>query len=164
MEPSTLLSESHEFQPKRKISGILHLFTILFLLLLLYFSAHFKRDILPNLQSFDMIKSLIPEVLPVILFEIIYSGLFVVLLLASIICFVRKSRKFRSMLLILLVFYSVAMITDYWWFNAMADYATPEIAEQFNAPFRQEIYRSLLLDIVYIPFILLSKRVRSVFV
>lgn len=163
MNINPLLSETQELEPKRKISGILHLFTILFFLLALYFSAHFKRDILPNLQSYDMIKSLIPEVLPVIYFEVIYSVILALLLLSSIVCFIRKSRKFRGMLLLLLVFYSVAMITDYWWFNAMADYATPEIAEEFNAPFRQEIYRSLLLDVLYIPFILLSKRVRSVF-
>lgn len=147
-----------------KIGGALFIFPILFILLTIYFLAHFKRDVRPNLVNMNLLIDVKPEFLPVILFQVLSMVILFVLLTLSVIFFIRRSIKFPVLMIILLGYYSIFLIVDYFWYNEVAEYANEKIAENFNAPYRKLIYRSIALGLIFIPYLIKSKRVKKTFI
>lgn len=137
---------------------------VLFLLLPIYFLAQFKRDILPNVKALGLYLQINPGMILVALFEVVSIVTLFYLLVSSINFFFKKKVKFPKVMVSLLGFYSLFLIVDYLLFNLFANYATSEIAETFNAPYRKVIYRSLIISAIVIPYLLVSKRVKGTFI
>ena len=156
--------EVNQETPFQKIRGSLFILPILFFLFLLYILAHFKRAILPNIMSFELYLEYKPNRIFVVLFEIVSILTLILLLVICIILFFKKKILFRKYMIALLSFYSIFLIVDYFWFNLVADFSTSEIAETFNAPYRKLIYRSLIFSVIFIPYLLISKRVKGTFI
>ncbi|KOP67336.1 hypothetical protein AMS62_20360 [Bacillus sp. FJAT-18019] len=148
----------------RKIGGGLFVIPVLFLLLPIYLLAQFKRDILPNVKALGLYLQLNPAMILVAIFEVVSIITLFYLLISSIIFFFKKKVKFQKVMVSLLGFYSLFLIVDYFLCNLFANYATPEIVETFNAPYRKVIYRSLIISAILIPYLLVSKRVKGTFI
>lgn len=146
-----------------RITGILLVVPILFILLPIYFFAQIKRDILSGLINFNLLIEIMPAMTLVVLFEILSMLTLIILFVLSIFFYIRRNRKFPKCIIALLGYYSIFLLVDYTWYNAIAEYATPQIAENFNAPYRKVIYRSLIISVLFIPYFIFSKRVKGTF-
>lgn len=164
MEVEKIEETTNEIQSYGKITGGLLTIPVLFVFLIIYFTAHFKGDILPSLLNLNLYQEFLPNMLPVVVFQVLSLTALFILLVSSVVLFFKKKANFKKVMIGLLCYYCAFLIIDYFWTNSVALYATPEIAENFNQPYRKLIYRSLMIGAIFIPYLMLSERVKRTFI
>lgn len=96
---------------------------------------------------------------PVITFEIAGNMLIIVLALVTLFCLIRKSRKTPKMAIVLYSWAAVFVVIDFFTANLI-----PTVAAQSDPDSVKDLVRSLIAAAIWIPYFLVSKRVKATFV
>jgi Protein of unknown function (DUF2569) len=96
---------------------------------------------------------------PVLSFEIVGNMLILVLALVTLFCLIRKSRKTPKMAIALYGWAAVFVVIDSFVGNLI-----PAVAAQSDPASVKELMRSLIGAAIWIPYFLVSKRVKATFV
>ena len=118
-------------------------------------------DILPLWVPLTTPESLyyIPGLKPLIMMELIGNLLFIALFIYGIYCFFTKNRRFAKLIIWILIGNLIFLILDHFFANiVMQDYLAVNDPEGFR-----DIVISIIRCLIWIPYLLKSKRVRSTF-
>lgn len=140
---------------------LLAIFLIISPISITFFLITTTADILPLWMPVTTPQSAyyIPGIAPLILTELIGNFIFILLFLYAIFLFFTKSRHFPKLLIFILIANLLFLLADDFFANmVMQDYIDMEDPES-----TREIYFSAIRCVIWIPYLLKSKRVKSTF-